>query len=376
MKTQTNKNDLYSTVRLPEIITWVIGLIVFTSLLLSLDLMGQTLDEYKQDTIWLRSGEVIPCKIVSLGENAKTISITYRDDDGKLILDQIPKTGIQRFKGSDGRGQDYSDLYKLEFKDGTVLTGSILSETDSVMEFFIDDIGTLTISKDHVKSVIPLEVTGRRGKAYWYKNPHATRLLFAPTAIPLKRGEGYYQNIYVLVNMFNYGVLNNLSIGGGFDIITMFARIDGEWNPMLNFNVKTAFKVADKFHAGAGGMYVTLPGEFSSGILYGVGTYGSYNSNLTFGLGWGFVDGTFEKKPFIMFGGMARLAERLWLVSENWIAPVDGGTYYNIFSYGIRIASPRVAVDIAFLNNKDIFENALVLGIPYVDVVIKFGKQK
>jgi hypothetical protein len=43
----------------------------------------------------------------------------------------------------------------------------------------------------------------------------------------------------------------------------------------------------------------------------------------SWGQDWGFVDDTFEQKPFIMLGGMARLSEKLWLVSENWIAPVD-----------------------------------------------------
>ena len=195
-----------------------------------------------------------------------------------------------------------------------------------------------------------------------------------PTAIPLKQGEGYYQNIYLYVNMFNYGIINNLSIGAGFDIITMFARPDGEWNPMLNFNIKSGFRVSKNLHLAAGGLYITMPGEFSAGILYGVGTAGNYNNNFTFGTGWGFVDGQFEQKPFIMFGGMARISERLWFVSENWVAPIDNRDYYFLLSYGLRISSRRVAVDVAFVNSKDIFE-FLVIGVPYVDVVIKLGKK-
>lgn len=174
--------------------------------------------------------------------------------------------------------------------------------------------------------------------------------------------------------MFNYGVLDNLSIGGGFDFITMFANTDEGWNPMLNFNIKSGFQVADNFHAGAGAMYITMPGEFSAGIGYGIGTFGTYNSNLSLGLGWGFVENTFEEKPFIMIGGMARVSEKVWFVSENWITPLDGNKYYTIVSYGIRFAANRIAVDLAFINSKDIVQG-IFIGIPFVDFVIKFGKQ-
>jgi hypothetical protein len=47
---------------------------------------------------------------------------------------------------------------------------------------------------------------------YWFENPNATRYLFGPTAIPLKKGEGYYQNTYIILQSFNIGVSNNFSI--------------------------------------------------------------------------------------------------------------------------------------------------------------------
>lgn len=337
-------------------------------------MQAQTLDEYKQDTVWLRSGKVIPCKITDDTKNIKILSITYHNEEGKLVYDQVSKKEISRYKRGGLDDQIYLENFKVELKDGTVLTGNIISEDETSMEIHLADIGLLKIDKDKIKRIVPLDASKKVKKSYWFENPHATRLLFAPTAIPLKKGEGYYQNIYIVANMFNYGVANNFSIGAGFDFITMFTTNDGEWNPMLNFNIKSGFKVSESFHAGVGGMYVTMPGEFSAGILYGLGTVGSYNSNLTMGLGWGFVDGTFEEKPFIMIGGMARISEKLWFVSENWIAPVDNDNYYFLFSYGLRFASNRIAVDLAFINSKDIFES-IVIGVPFVDFVIKLGKK-
>lgn len=337
--------------------------------------LAQTLDEYKQDTLWLKSGDVIPCKISAENLTTKIISITIRDENNELIYNQVSKNDILRYKVGIRDHQVYLESYRIELKDGTVLTGNIMAETETEVEINLPDIGILTIGRDKIKRIIPLDASKKVRKSFWFDNPHATRLLFAPTAIPLKQGEGYYQNIYIVGNMFNVGVLNNLSIGGGFDFITMFARTDGEWSPLLNFNIKAGFKVSENFHMGVGGIYFTMVGEGSAGILYGLGTAGSYNNNLTMGLGWGFVDGTFESKPFIMFGGMARISEKLWFVSENWVAPVDNPNYYFVFSYGLRFAAKRIAVDLAFINSKDIFQEVLFIGVPYVDFVIKLGRK-
>jgi len=265
--------------------------------------------------------------------------------------------------------------YKIELLDGTRLTGKILSQNDSILVIKLRDLGELRIRRDKIDKMIPLDASLDLRKSLWFKNPNATRLLFAPTAIPLRKGEGYYQNIYIVGNMFNYGVMDNFSIGGGFDFISMFGRFgEGEWNPVLNFNAKAGFKVHDYVHVGAGGLYVTQINNFSAGILYGLSTFGTYNNNFTTGLGWGFVDGTFEQKPFIMLGGMARCSEKIWFVSENWIAPLNAdGKYYVVVSYGVRFSGKRMSVDLAFINSKDIIET-LIIGIPYVDFVIKFGK--
>jgi hypothetical protein len=338
-------------------------------------MMAQTLDEHKQDTVWLKSGEVIPCKVSSENLTTNMLTISYQNPDGVLVTEQIDTNKIARY--TIGPQEQYPQLWlsRIDMKDGTQLTGYIVSETEEQIELQMQDIGILTIKRKYIKKIVQLDKKGRTAKSFWFKNPHATRLLFAPTAIPLRQGEGYYQNIYIVGNMFNVGVLNNLSIGGGFDFITMFSTFDDTWRPMLNFNFKSGFRMSENFHMGIGGLYATVPGEGYAGILYGLGTVGSYNSNFTAGLGWGFVDGTFEQKPFIMFGGMARISEKLWFVSENWVAPLDhDNAYYFVFSYGLRFAANRIAVDLAFINSKDIIQN-LIIGVPYVDFVVKLGKQ-
>ena len=328
---------------------------------------------YNQDTIWLKTGLIMPCKIIEDSVSSEYVYVHFVNALGQIDKSRFAWKQIKTIHQQSKPYISRSTIYRVELKDGTVLSGKLLSESETEIEIQLENVGHLTIQRNKIKRLIPLDATRLTKKSFWFENPHATRLLFAPTAIPLKQGEGYYQNIYIVGNMFNVGVLNNLSIGGGFDFITMFGNMDDGWNPMLNFNIKSGFQIADNFHAGVGSIVVTIPGEGWAGIVYGLGTYGSYNSNITLGLGWGFVDGTFESKPFIMIGGMVRMSEKLWFVSENWIVPTGNPNYYVIVSYGVRFAARRIAVDLAFINSKDIFEN-IFIGFPFVDFVIKLGK--
>lgn len=347
--------------------------LLFLLLLTTIFSHSQSISEYVKDTIWLKTGIAFPCSINEELTNDQIISADFLDINDKVTSTNFPWKQVGKVHKDTRPYLPYGNYYRYELVNGTILTGRLISETDTELNIHLTDIGLLILERSKLAEMIPVTRSDKVKKSFWFANPHSTRLLFAPTAIPLRKNEGYYQNIYIVANMFNYGITNNFSIGGGFDFITMFSRFDDTWSPMLNFNVKAGFKVKEKVHAGLGIMYLTIPQQGSAGIMYGVGTLGSYNSNFTLGLGWGFTDDSFEEKPFIMVGGMARISEKLWFVSENWIAPVDDDEYYFVVSYGLRFAARRIAVDLAFINSKDIIEE-LVIGIPFVDFVVKLGK--
>lgn len=205
---------------------------------------------------------------------------------------------------------------------------------------------------------------------YWFKNPHATRYLFGPSAMNLERGEMYYQNTWLFLNSFNVGVTDHFSIGGGLEFLTTFISLaEGEFNPAFIITPKFGYQVAEKAHAGGGVLLAKFPGSELSGIAYGVGTLGSLDKNFTGGLGWGFIEGSFVLRPVITFSTMLRMSRKTAFVSENWLVPTNG--YYGIFSYGIRFFSENIAVDVALLNNRDI-ASFLVVGLPFVSFTFKF----
>ncbi|MCS3632659.1 hypothetical protein GGP55_003281, partial [Salinibacter ruber] len=54
------------------------------------------------------------------------------------------------------------------------------------------------------------------------QNPQSTRYFFAPNAIGIPQGQGYYQNTWVFLNNVNYGATENFSIGAGTVPVFLF----------------------------------------------------------------------------------------------------------------------------------------------------------
>jgi hypothetical protein len=132
---------------------------------------------------------------------------------------------------------------------------------------------------------------------------------------------------------------------------------------------KVSFRVTEKFYAGGGILYVHVPSSEYVGICYGMTSYGTPDANVTAGIGWGFVEGSFSKDPIVTISGMKRISRKIALLTENWFIPADGVT--SVWSYGLRFLGEKLSVDLGFINNKDIAE-ILLIGVPYVDFVVKF----
>lgn len=266
---------------------------------------------------------------------------------------------------------DSTKIYKIELKDGNIYVGNILQKDSIHIVLRTSSIPKIEIPVANIKSIDEVDKSNLKKGSYWYPNPHATRYFYGPSAIGLKKGEGYYQNTYLILNSFNVGITDNISIGGGLELITTFAIKD----PLFFITPKVNFKVAEKFHAGGGVLYARIPSDFSSksslGTVFATGTYGTKDNNITGSLGWGFVGEEFSKLPIITLSGMTRISKRAALVTENWLIPSDG--YYGIFSYGVRFFGEKIAVDLAFINNPDIVKS-IIIGIPFVSFTVKFGK--
>lgn len=272
---------------------------------------------------------------------------------------------------------DTVSMYHFELIDGSKFLGNFIEKDSAKVVIKTGSIPRIEIPFDRILEIEILDIRHFKNGQYWFPNPNPTRYLIGPSGFNLKKGEGYYQNIWIFLNSFNVGVTDYFSIGAGVEFISTISAITtGDITPIFFITPKFGFPVSKNFNAGLGILYVNVPagedGETSSlAITYGVGTIGNIEHNLTGGLGWGFVDGEFSSRPIITIAGMTRVSRKLSLISENWFIPEGEGGYYPLVSYGMRFMGEKISVDLVFLNNGDIVE-AFFLGIPVVDFVVKF----
>ena len=111
------------------------------------------------------------------------------------------------------KSQD-STYVQLELKNGKLIKGQLIQKSDAEVTVATKDLGKVTLAWSTIKSMNMISKDGNDRTP----NPHPSRYFFAPSAIPLKKGEKYYQNALFLVNSFQVGLNDHFSIGGGLVI--------------------------------------------------------------------------------------------------------------------------------------------------------------
>lgn len=262
-------------------------------------------------------------------------------------------------------------LIKMKGEEGLTYVGTIIQRTDKEIILLTEAKTKVQIQLENIQDIRIIPKSHFHDGEYWFPNPNETRYLYAPSAFNLKKGEGYYQNTYLFINSFNYGLTDNFSFGVGFEFLSTFGSLgSGSFYPIYFLTPKYSMQVADNLRVGVGVLYGNISdivGGF--GVGYGLATYGNPEHNATLGLGFGFFDGDFSSDPVLTISGMTRISRRVSLVTENWFFPAD--VYRGILSYGVRFFGESMSVDLALINNAEI-ATAFPIGIPYVDFVVKF----
>jgi hypothetical protein len=270
---------------------------------------------------------------------------------------------------------EISKTYQIILKDGSTLSGTLISQSDKEIVIQSGSLGEMRVQKESIKSMSLVTSINNKASGIWFENPNASRYLIGSSAIPMEKKSGYYQNTWIFFNSFGYAFTKNISLTGGFEIFSIMAGGEGPYAFYLN--PKASFKVANNIYLGGTILYAntirTIDDFGGLATLNGSFTYGNKNNNITATVGWGSSDGEFSSKPLITISGMTRVSKRIGFVSENWLLPnaSDNGGYYGVYSYGIRFLGEKISIDLAFLNNKDIAPK-IIIGIPWLDFVINF----
>jgi hypothetical protein len=281
-------------------------------------------------------------------------------------------------------------VFELRLKDGSLIYGFV--QTDAPDQVVIHTIGGATVSVERI-NVASLQPARGQVIAGEFRpvDSNATRLLFAPTARSLKKGEGYIGVYEFLLPFVQVGITNRLSMGIGTPLI-FFGDESGRpfWlTPKYQF-----FKGA-KTSVAAGVMHFVVVGEDAKvGLAYTVATTGTDDNAVTAGLGWAyaryhedrFADSCFGSTPaaavactqptrttetsgsaVAMLGGERRVSRRVKVVTENYVFK-----HGAILSGGVRFLGDRLSADLGVLAPLS-GESVFVLA-PIVNFVWTFGK--
>lgn len=269
-------------------------------------------------------------------------------------------------------------MVRITMNDGSVYLGEIISLQEGIIRLKTQNLGTLQVPTINMERIEDLTGDKMHKGQYWFENPSYNRYFLGQSAQPLRKGEGYYQNIWVFFNSAHYGITKNISIGGGFEFLSTF----GAQTPIFFLSTKAGFPFGQRSSAGATIRYLNIANlggnddietDLAGGLFLGTAqyTYGTFDHNLTAGIGYGVAGKEAADRPVFVLSGQTRVGKRMGFLTENYLIP--GDQFEAIFIYGMRFMGERISFDLVFLNHREIAK-VIFIGIPMVDFVFKFGK--
>lgn len=269
--------------------------------------------------------------------------------------------------------QTSDTVYHVETTDGNDFMGTIVEQDATLIKLKTEKLGIITIKKIDIKSMLMVSGIKKENGQYWLDNPQSTRYFWQPNGYGLRKGEGYYQNVWIFGNQVSAGITDHFSIGVG--LVPMFL-FGGAPTPIW-ITPKVSIPIQkDKFNLGIGVLAGTVVGDVgldrgnaSFGIAYGSATIGSRDRNLSVGVGYGYSDGSWASQPLFTVSFLNRISDKGYVVSENYIFP-DA----SLISIGGRRLIKRVSIDFGLFvpvaQGLDTF-----VGIPWLGIAVPFQKK-
>ena len=264
---------------------------------------------------------------------------------------------------------DTLKLWVIDTEDGNSFMGSIAAEDSMEIVLLSDIYGRVQIPLNQIKKRTLFSTTDLVEGEYWFDNPHDTRYFFMTSGYGLQKGEGYYQNTWIMFNQFSYGITRHFSLGAGVVPLFLFA---GATTPFWITPKVAVPLIKDKLNLGGGMILGYMLGEeFGFGLGYGALSVGSKEANLTLGAGWAYADSQWAEAPTLTLSGMTRVGKKAYLLTENYYIGT-GDSSFLILSAGGRSVQRRLAIDYGLVFPIG-FEIGSFVAIPWLGIAVPFG---
>ena len=258
-------------------------------------------------------------------------------------------------------------LVSIFLTDGTQLEGTITQETET--HVLVETLVGLEVKVPRA-SIVSIEK--HHASVFSRPDPNYTRLMFAPTGRPLRRGDAYFFNHYVFFPGMAYGLTDHFTLSGGVSVLPGVGLNEQLLSVAPKFGLYTSGDVA----LSAGVLYMRIEDD-AGGMAFVVGTKGSPDKSFTCGIGLGYIaaegeDVDFAEHPVLLLGGNIRLSKSMALVSENWL--ITGGDFkldQQPLGLALRFLGTKIAVDAGAIIVGEVLKEGFP--IPWLSFVYNFG---
>lgn len=259
-----------------------------------------------------------------------------------------------------------STRYQIQTKDGNTYIGVLVGQEEDRLLLETRNLGIIQIQKADIQKMETIEATDTKNGQVWVRHLQSVNYFNLPSSYNLKKGEVYYQNSWIFFSHLGVGVSDHVTIGGGFIPLFLF----GSGNIPLWLTAKATVPIVkDKFSLGLNGVLVGITGSEGSGFVYGTGTLGSRDKNVTVGLGYAHMDGSWSPVPLVTLSAIIRTSAKSYFITENYYS---AGTAWITLG-GRRVFNP-VSLDYGLFIPAGISET--FVGIPWLGVVIPLRMKK
>ncbi|ADR21553.1 hypothetical protein MATR_08170 [Marivirga tractuosa] len=161
----------------------------------------------------------------------------------------------------------------------------------------------------------PTDVEDAENYANAVYSEHDSRYFFAPSALPLKKGELYYNSLYFLAHDIQYGINDHLTVGMGTTIFGFPFYLTAKYSIPIQENSHLAF--GDLLMVGTYGT------NFFGNLAFATYTYGNSHNNISIGAGHLYFspeDGSEISSSIVgNLSGIVRAGTYFYFLSENYL---------------------------------------------------------
>lgn len=260
----------------------------------------------------------------------------------------------------EAQSEDSNLFQKVELKSGEVLYGYLLESTEEHIVLH-----TQNEEREIVRANIVRVSYDDFNNDFNFKNIHKTHYFLNSSAVPLPKGGAYVSLTNLTILSVNYGLTERWSVSGGFDFFST-----GRSYPSWFLNTRYGFRLKPKIHFSTGLLVGAMTDFFDAGLLYGKFTLGQEDSNLSLGIGTGYLNGEYfggahGSLAFSHIFDNKLLGGRWGLTSENYYFPNYNlpfeGSLDNVFMgvHGVKIYLKKASLGLGIITFPKIYQHGI-----------------